>query len=214
MSRAEAEHDGIERVYDAYRGARGKFGTWVYKIPCEVCGKAVIKTQYRRNVNYLCDYCKGLIRKKESLAISDETLSKETKKEKQFRHAVEKIQSQVKDFDRYEKAIKAAKTRAELYGSIPETMVAIELLKLGYKIIPQQKIGNYKVDFAIPKQKLVIEVDGSLYHKDAHKGDREAIIQLSLGTDWKIIHIPAELIAEDIVKLKNAIGIFYNQNQR
>lgn len=211
MSKAEAEFDGIERVYDKRRGSRGKLGTWIYKIPCEVCGKTVIKTQYRRDVNYLCDYCKGLIRKKERIAISDEIISKETKREKQFKNAVEKIKSQVKDFHRYEKAIDIAKTKAELYGSTPETMAAIELLKLGYRIIPKQKIKQYKVDFAIPKEKIVIEVDGSIYHRDRNKGDREAIIQLSLGLDWKIIHIPAELIAEDITKLKSAIGIFYKQ---
>lgn len=96
-----------------------------------------------------------------------------------------------------------------MYGSIPEAMVAIELLRLGYRIIPQQKVKKYKVDFAIPKEKIVIEVDGYVYHKDSYKGDREAIIQLALGLDWKIIHIPAELIAEDITKLKSAIGIFY-----
>lgn len=211
MSKAEAEFDGVERVYDKSRGSRGKLGTWIYKIPCEVCGKTVIKTQYRRDVNYLCDYCKGLIRKKEKIAISDEIISRETKREKQFKNAVEKIKSQVKDFERYEKAIDIAKTKAELYGSIPETMVAIELLKLGYRIIPQQKIRQYKVDFSIPKEKIVIEVDGSIYHRDRNKCGREAIIQLSLGLDWKIIHIPAEFIAEDITKLKSAIGIFYKQ---
>ena len=87
-------------------------------------------------------------------------------------------------------------------------MVAIELLKLGYSIIPQQKVTKYKVDFAIPKQKIVIEVDGSLYHKERYGGGREATIQLALGMDWRIIHIPAELIAEDIQKLKTIIDTF------
>lgn len=86
-------------------------------------------------------------------------------------------------------------------------MVAIELLRLGYSIIPQQKIKKYKVDFAIPKEKIIIEVDGSLYHKDVYKGEREAIIQLSLGLDWKIIHVPAEKIAENITKLKQVIEV-------
>ena len=86
-------------------------------------------------------------------------------------------------------------------------MVAIELIRIGYSIIPQQKIKKYKVDFAIPKEKIVIEVDGSIYHKDVYKGYREAIIQLSLGLDWKIIHVPAEYISKDIQKLEQIIKI-------
>lgn len=202
MGYREAIEDGIKTI-----------GTSrvAYYIPCEICGKEIKKTQYSRKRTYVCDYCKGLIKKKERAAIPKELENVETRREKQFRHAVEKIKNQVNNFEKYEKAIEIAKTRTELYGSIPETMVAIELIRLGYKIIPQQKIKNYKVDFTIPKEKIVIEVDGSVYHKDIYKGDREAIIQLSLGLDWKIIHIPAELIAEDITKLKNAISIFYKQ---
>lgn len=80
-------------------------------------------------------------------------------------------------------------------------MVAIELIKNGYSIIPQQKIGKYKVDFLIPKEKIVVEVDGELYHKNDFKKNREAEIQIILGFDWKIIHIPAEKIRKDIKKL-------------
>lgn len=200
---SEALEDGIE-----FKRNPLSYGI-TYYIPCEICGRTIHRTQYSRKRTYICDYCRGLIKKKEKASISKELEDAETRKEKQFRHAVEKIQNQVKDFERYKRAIEIAKTRTELYGSIPETMVAIELLKLGYKIIPQQKIKQYKVDFAIPKEKIVIEVDGSVYHKDRYKGDREAIIQLALGLDWRIIHIPAELIAEDITKLKSAIGIFY-----
>ena len=44
-----------------------------------------------------------------------------------------------------------------------------------------------------------------MYHKDSYKGDREAIIQLALGLDWKIIHIPAEYIAKDIQNVEQII---------
>lgn len=205
MSLSEAIEDNISFQRNCL------YGTAEYHIPCEICGRIIRRTQYSRKRTYVCDYCKGLIQKKKRASIPKELENVETKKEKQFNRAVEEIKSQVADFEKYENAIKIAKTRAELYGSIPEAMVAIELLKLKYKIIPQQKIKNYKVDFAIPSQKIVIEVDGEIYHKDRYKGDREAIIQLSLGMDWKIIHIPAELIRNDITKLKDAISIFYKQ---
>lgn len=208
MSYKEAIYDGIETYYDKHYACRGGHGCQMYKIPCEKCGKIMTKTQYSRKRTYLCDYCKGLIRKKKELLLSDELMNVETKAEKRFNKAVEEIKKQVKDFSKYEKAISIAKTREEHYGSIPETMVAIELLKLKYKIIPQQKIDKYKVDFAIPDQKMIIEVDGEIFHKDRYKNDREAVIQLTLGFDWKIVHIPAELIRKDITKLKQAINVY------
>lgn len=181
----------------------------MFLIPCQECGRRICRSQYSRKRIYICNYCKGLIREKEKAISELEGLEDiETKKDKQFFRAVDKLEKQVKDFSKYEKAIKVAKTRTEKYDSIPEVMVAIELLKLGYKIIPQQKIKRYRVDFAIPKEKIVIEVDGKIFHKDKYKGNREGIIQLSLGLDWKIIHIPAELIAKDITKLSEIIKTY------
>ena len=83
-------------------------------------------------------------------------------------------------------------------------MVAIQLLYLGYVITPQQKIGRYRVDFLIESIKTVIEIDGAIFHAK-QKTNREAVIQLSLGLDWKILHIPAELIAQDILKLETIL---------
>ena len=204
MSIAEANYDGIERVYDENYPARGRKGAYVYKIPCGCCGKIITKLHYRKDIVQMCDYCKLKIKNKKA-ELQKELIETKSKREKQFDKAVNEIKKQVKDFSKYEKAITIARTREEMYGSIPEAMVAIELLRLGYRIIPQQKVKKYKVDFAIPKEKIVIEVDGSVYHKDSYKGDREAIIQLALGLDWKIIHIPAEYIAKDIQKVEQII---------
>lgn len=171
-----------------------------YNIPCEICGDMIHKTAYSPKRTYICQYCRGKIKKKTAPVIPEVV---ETKKEKQFKKAVEKIKFQVRNFSQYETAIRIAEQKCECYGSIPETMVAIELIRLGYSIIPQQKISKYKVDFAIPKQKLIIEVDGSLYHKEIT--EREAVIQFNIGLDWKIIHIPAERIEKQINKLDAVI---------
>lgn len=197
MGYVDALEDGIEIIRGDYRNS--------YRIPCEICGRKIRRTQYSRKRNYVCDYCKGLIKKKEKILEYEELKFVKTKKEIQFEKAVEEIKRQSKEFDNYKKAISIARQRAELYGSIPETMVAIELIKCGYSIVPQQKIGRYKVDFVIPKEKIVVEVDGEMYHKDGIKGDREATIQFSLGLDWKIIHIPAEKIRRNISKTKLVI---------
>ncbi len=128
-----------------------------------------------------------------------------TPKEQTFDKAVAKLYKQVKNFDSYKEAIEIAKKRTERYDSIPEVLVAIELIELGYSIIPQQKVGRYRVDFAIPAEKLIIEVDGGLYHPNGPKAGRDGDIQLSLGLDWKILHIPADWISNHIKMLKKVI---------
>lgn len=188
-------------IQDGVEVLNGKYGRNSYLIPCEKCGRKLRRTQYSRKRTYICDYCKGVIKKKQ-LAKECESI---TKYDKRFENAVREIEKQVFDFEDYEKYIQIAKTRAYSYGSIPEAMVAIELLKLKNKIIPQQKIGKYKVDFLIPNKKIVIEVDGIVYHKETT--ERDAIIQISLGLDWKIIHIPAEKIRKDIKKLKQILNV-------
>ena len=178
-----------------------------YYIPCEICGRKIYRTQFSLKRSYVCDYCKGVIKAKEKASIPAELQSVQTKKEIRFDNAVKEIQTQVPNFKDYEKAVSVARTRCERYGSIPEVMVAIELLRLKYRIIPQQKIGKYKVDFAIPSIKTILEVDGGIYHRTIN-GEREFAIQSHLGYDWKIIHIPAELIRTDIQKLKTVIDLY------
>ena len=201
MGRKEADLDGIKYYYDPNACARGHHGCIVYLVPCDICGRKVKRVKYVRNGKTVCDICKvGVKKKKDEIAKAwlDEI---ETKGERRFNQALDELQAQVKDFSEYEKAITIARRGTERYGSIPEVLVAIELLRLGYKFIPQQKVGRYRVDFYIPDDKFVIEVDGSVYHRNVTKGDREATIQFSLGLDVKIIHIPAELIRKDIRKL-------------
>jgi very-short-patch-repair endonuclease len=83
-------------------------------------------------------------------------------------------------------------------------MVAIELLRLKHRIIPQQRIGKYKIDFVLPDTKTAIEVDGCLFHSGID-AEREYKIQATLGFRWRIIHVPAELIRKDIRKLKELL---------
>ena len=192
----DALTDGIDLV--DIRGHK------LYSIPCEICGRKILRTQYSKKRSYVCDYCKGKIKKKQACLIPDVR----TKRERRFDNAVKEIAKQVPDIGEYARAIKIAESRCEKFGSIPEAMVAIELVRLGYKIIPQQKLGKYHVDFLMPDEKIVIEVDGELYHRE--KTPRIGEIQIMLGLDWKIINIPAELIRKNIQKLSDCIKIYTN----
>ena len=209
MGLREANEDGIKYYYDPDRKARGSRGTYVFCVPCDVCGELTESTVYGRNQRRVCPRCQDrrVRHKKEVEKAWYEVI--EDKDEARFNKAIDRIEKQVKNLSKYERAIRIARQAKHKYGSIPEAMVAIELIRLGYSIIPQQKVGKYRVDFYIPKYKIVIEVDGAIYHQKSIN-NREATIQLSFGLDAKIIHIPAELISKDIRKLKKVMQLEAN----
>lgn len=207
LSEYYARRDGIKSERGPGRGR--KDGVINYLIPCSECGTIIKRQIYNGDKVYLCPICKRNETRKKK-AYEDKFINVETKWEKRFNSAVENISKQVRNFNDYEDAIRLARTRLNDYDSIPEAMVAIELVRLGHSVIPQQKIGRYKVDFALKDIKTIVEIDGELYHKNIHKNDREATIQLCLGFDWKIIHIPASFISKDIQKLEKIISKFGN----
>ena len=206
MSMLEAQADGIRCYREPlpYNTSRTHI---VYELSCANCKAPIIAYNYSRNKIYICEICRKRIKEKKRIAQYIDVPDVPTKHEKRFAAACDELKSKTgARYAEYKRAIEIAKTRCEKYDSIPEAMVAIELIRNGYQIIPQQSIGRLKVDFAIPKQKLIIEVDGSAFHKDKRKSlSRDGEIQFALGLDWVIIHIPAEYIRDDIRKLNDYI---------
>lgn len=175
-----------------------------YHIVCDNCGNEYVKRRYNSNDEHLCDKCRYMRKKKIQAKEKIDLEGVQTKNEIKFEKAIEEMKKQVIWNAKYKGCAEVAKKRVEFYGSIPEMMVAIQLLYLGYRITPQQKIGKYRVDFLIPRKKIVLEIDGKIFHAKQNS-NREATIQLSLGLDWNIIHIPAELIRNDILKLEQIL---------
>ena len=205
MGRREADADGIKYYYDASRGYRGFRGTYVFLVPCSRCGETMEVLVYGRQKKYVCDRCKAneAHRKREVESAWFDVI--EEKGEHRFNRALDEIQRQVDSFAPYERAARLARKAQGKYGSVPEAMVAVELARIGLSFIPQQKILRYRVDFYIPKIKLIIEVDGEVFHANDKKSSREAEIQIAMGFDTRILHIPAGMIRKDIRKLKPLI---------
>ena len=197
MSRAEAIRDGI-RFEDKYHHI-------VYYVPCQNCGKIHGRRAYSGRGVYLCPDCLALRKLKRKAEVEQLALSipdAETKEEKRYRKAVEAIEKQCGSLKGYEESIEVCRKATFKYGSVPEAMLAIELVRRGYRIIPQQKVGKYHVDFALPNEKLIIEVDGSIYHTNKQKElEREGSINFAIGLDWHFIHLPAESISKDVRKV-------------
>ena len=200
LSSEDAKRDNIRTTLEG-----GEFRKYIaYHIVCEACGNEYTKRRYNSNDEHLCDKCRYMKNKKIKIKEQEDVSDVRTKNEIKFDKAIEEMKKQVKWNSHYDHCANIAKKRVEYYGSVPEMMVAIQLLYLGYVITPQQKIGRYRVDFLIESIKTVIEIDGAIFHAK-QKTNREAVIQLSLGLDWKILHIPAELIAQDILKLETIL---------
>ena len=209
-----AEADGIKYHKTEKDNPRRQVYGYTFEIPCEVCGKIYEQRVYRSDDRHVCQYCKKIDKKQDDLvkhAILDKLY---TPGQQRFFKAREIYNQQVNDAKNKDRAIAVAEKACEKYGSIPEAMVGIELIRLGYKVFPQYKVGVYRVDFAIPDKKLIVEVDGELYHNSKTKKlQRDAAIGYIIGFDWVIVHIPAELIKKDIMKLKSCINVTL-QHQR
>lgn len=61
------------------------------------------------------------------------------------------------------------KDRSSLLESPIEEKVYNALKRYGVYLIPQHKIGKYRVDFALPNRRIAIECDGKEWHKDKTK---------------------------------------------
>lgn len=198
MSKADAIRDGIKMINDPRWGL-------LYCIPCQLCGKIYRRRQYTGNSVYICPDCRELKKRKRKAEVDQLALSipsAETKEEKRYRKAVETIEKQRGSLNGYENSIEICRKAMFKYGSVPEAMLAIELVRNGYRIIPQQQVGKYHVDFALPNEKLIIEVDGSIYHANTQKElEREAAINYSIGLDWRFVHIPAESVSKNVRKV-------------
>ncbi len=93
----------------------------------------------------------------------------------------------------YSHSIATARRIIGDFDSIPEAVACIELLHLGTRVIHHQKVGGYVVDFCLPVEKVVVEIDGSLYHSDEAKEEiRDYAIRHMLGEGWTVRHIPAD----------------------
>ena len=196
MAHFEAVEDNIPM--ETHNGHR-----WYYP-PCRICGMPVPSWAYRRNVQYTCPECKRYL---VEAKINRDSVDRKTAK---FKEAVKRI-SKVTDISRYETAIMTVKKSLDKKGwfqSTEEIMVAIELVKRGYKVHHQVKIYEYSVDFVIPELKVALEIDGRVFHgkdKKARESIRDEVIREKLGDGWELIRIDTDNINTNITKLIPAI---------
>lgn len=96
--------------------------------------------------------------------------------------------------------------KTDSFSSLQEVMVAIQLEKQGIEYETQKEINGKKVDFFMPDLKIILEIDGELYHKDKEKEFmRDRAIMSKIGEEYEIVHIDSECVPRQTWNLKEAL---------
>lgn len=213
MGYKEAKEDGIK----SRRNSETK-ETYYYPKCCE-CGKEVFTLSYIRGRKYTCKECrdkKYFSDKEKSIDRSNEA------KDKKFENAVKRIEMAVDidEFKKYETAIQAIRKnlyREGWFDSTEEIMVAIELIKNNIRARHQVKVNRYRADFVLPDLKIILEVDGHVFHtKETREREkvRDSILVLAFGSDYEVVRISDELINENITKLVSALNKIVDRRRK
>ena len=187
----------------------------MYYPPCCGCGKGVMSNSYIPDYKYTCQKCKP---RKDDVFDDLDAIARKIIKEKKLKNAIKRI-SKVTDIEKYSAAIKKVERslgRANWFQSTEEIMVALELIKRGIKAHHQVRIRKYTADFVLPDDKVVLEIDGSVYHTNDTKNyesRRDDIINLAFGLDWEVIRISTSSVNKNITKLYPAIKAIQKQRK-
>jgi len=191
-------------------------GNEMYRTSCSICGGPVYTWVRRQLVKYKCKNCREREReaKKEKHAPMNATQA-----ERRLEIAIEYLESKgiLKDYSGPLDVVGEYLYRPGWFQSSNEILVALELLRKGIKVRHQVRFGPWKADFVIPELKVVLEVDGDIYHKDERKEKdkiRDAAIIAHLGPEWEIVRITETMLKKNIQKLVPAIKRIIRERAR
>ena len=186
---------GVRREINSY-------GHLIYIIPCDICGSPIRNSTFNTNTVYKCRMCRKDV-------LNKVHMKRKIAKEQYETAMAEDIGIDIEHYRRFEKAskkfsdvysedIEKARTVIERFDSIPEVVACIELLHTGARVIAHQRVGDFTVDFCLPDEKVVVEIDGSIYHTDENaEYMRDYAIKNMLGEGWIVKHIPSDAVMKN-----------------
>lgn len=188
------------------RGGPG--GDWYYPL-CHKCGAEVPVWRYESGTKYTCKKCRA-----EERMIAADIKKEEDHKTRTAK--LEKVIHRIKQggsYPKYESAIAAVRQMIDggghVFDSTEEIEVAIVLLKAGIKFRHQVRFGKrYVADFVLDEMKVVLEVDGDIFHGDstmARQKIRDDLIVAALGPEWEIVRIKTSTLNQNMAKLPKAL---------
>ena len=178
-----------------------------YYPPCHVCGDGVKSWNYIRGVQYTCPECKQFIQIQK---LENRSNVQVEKRKMQLKRAVSRI-TKVANIENYKTIIIDFENHIadkDWFQSTEEVMVGLQLRKKKIKFITQYKVGPYYCDFYLPKLKVVLEIDGELYHgkdKKEYQYNRDRFIEEKLGNGIVVIRIKTTHINTNVTRITNAI---------
>lgn len=69
-----------------------------------------------------------------------------------------------------------------------EKRVRVSLDAMGIEYVQEAKMGRYSIDFALPHDRIALEVDGAYWHRDAKKDARKERYLSDYG--WRVVRLP------------------------
>lgn len=170
-------------------------------------GKTITTLTAVSDLMYVCQECRH-----ELVILEHQTRleADRDKKLKKLKTAIKRISGKT-DIRPYKNAIEWVEKNLYKNGwfqSTEEIMTALELIHRNVKAHHQVRVYDYFVDFVLPDYKVILEIDGKLFHGNdrAEKEHiRDEVIAGKFGDGWEVVRIDAENINMNITKLVPAI---------
>lgn len=160
-------------------------------------------SKFESNKNkYYCDKCDKKIKLVKRLEMVDNAEKLINKKPRNLRRIIDDI-----DVSENVKIIKKRIINGiDKFSSVPEVLVAIQMQRIDLEYQTQKEIAGKKVDFYLPTIKIILEIDGDIYHLDQNKTFiRDRQIMSEIGEDWEIVHISSKDVPRYTWNLKEAL---------
>lgn len=164
---------------------------------CVLCGN---EFEIKEN-KYYCAECGEKLKIIKRLEMVDK--AEKTIEKKKTLSRISKTEELKKHVDTIRERVSSGENK---FSSVPEVIVAVQMERIGLKYETQKNIGGATVDFYIPEIKIVLEIDGDIYHTDENKKFiRDRKIMSSLGEKWEIIHIESSRVPKYTWNLREAL---------
>lgn len=189
------------------------------KVKCWICGSpdvvghltvkdgSFVEAQHQERWRCYCKECKKKT-ETEYDALKEEYVR--LKKEVMFENAIETLEGQSINIYDYREAIDAVhdyiRSNPDKFDSSYEVIAAIVLIHNKVQCKPQAAIGRYRVDFMLPDEYVILEIDGERHKNNKYRdSERDRAIKEELGEFWEIIRIDTELLKTNAKELVRAI---------
>lgn len=195
---------------------------------CWCCNNEATRTRIVNNIGMVIErepsrftrnYCENCYQRETAKDKADKAEYIRLKKRIMFLTAVEKMERQEIDMQKYHEAIDVVEeflnNNPDKFDSSYEVMAAIILIKNRIHCKMQYKIGKYQVDFLLPELFIALEIDGERHqHRKKYDSERDLQIKKIMGEPFDIIRINTDYLDMRVERLTDAIDkiIEYRQS--